>query len=796
MPIGGVDVEEANKLQLIEQGADPTQVADRGIVYTKDAAGITELFYIDSAGNVTQVTSGGAPSINYWQRIGTVLSPLTVDDTLALDPGAGIDFNKGGVAKTLLYSKINSQFELNADVYTSGNISVDDNQWLYLNTAKTKGFQYITPAGVAKLTGELLTTGNIYIPSTASFEFDGVGRRLQWDNANTRFQFNGLVYASDGYWLKDNFAVTWDSGKTLKWVTAASRFEFDDDIYTAGNLILDWGTSGTIYGGSNSGDDLLLKANTVDAYSGLRINASGDVVYELFAGKSIKHNDSGNSFFVSNKLGSQYVHTTTSGNAVEVNAMSLTDGNALVVKVDSDIVTTGKAINVLSGSAGLTSVFNVNEDGDVYTSGEVMLDDGKKIYFDTAKTKWIEYGGTWVEHEGAVAFKDYVYFNDFATINADSTFFFDGASVTLGLKYSSGNARFEFNDDVHTSGNILLNSDKKIYLNTAHTISVFYNSATSRLEANAELNMVGEDISGIDNCYANKFYGDGSNLTNVTPDMQDNQWFYMNTADTKGVQWNTANSRFEFNDDVYTSGQWLGDGSALTGVTTPSSTDTFTNKTFDANGTGNSITNIDVADLANGTDGELITWDAAGAPATVAVGTVNEVLTSNGIGAAPTFQGLGNKLSALTFMNNCWETFGASTFSVVYDAADSRMYNEDSFAAPAGNGYFRFRIRLPDDFVSFPANAIALDTWYDNSTQALNFELTMEKGGANDLTIAALDITPTLINTWETQTATPGSSYSAGDMVTFEVYMNKAVGGASNYRVDAMTIKYNAKVGA
>jgi len=71
------------------------------------------------------------------------------------------------------------------------------------------------------------------------------------------------------------------------------------------------------------------------------------------------------------------------------------------------------------------------------------------------------------------------------------------------------------------------------------------------------------------------------------------------------------------------------------------------------NGTGNDIqaTNwnigksgatsgldIPVTDLANGTDGELITWDATGAPTTVAVGTANQVLTSNGVGTAPTFQ--------------------------------------------------------------------------------------------------------------------------------------------------------------
>jgi hypothetical protein len=45
-----------------------------------------------------------------------------------------------------------------------------------------------------------------------------------------------------------------------------------------------------------------------------------------------------------------------------------------------------------------------------------------------------------------------------------------------------------------------------------------------------------------------------------------------------------------------------------------------------------------VDDLATGTDGELITWDASGNPTTVATGTSGHVLTSNGAGAAPTFQ--------------------------------------------------------------------------------------------------------------------------------------------------------------
>ena len=63
-------------------------------------------------------------------------------------------------------------------------------------------------------------------------------------------------------------------------------------------------------------------------------------------------------------------------------------------------------------------------------------------------------------------------------------------------------------------------------------------------------------------------------------------------------------------------------------------------KIADVNVTTAKIANdaITLAKLAAGTDGELITWDASGNPAAVAVGTATHVLTSNGTGAAPTFQ--------------------------------------------------------------------------------------------------------------------------------------------------------------
>ena len=53
------------------------------------------------------------------------------------------------------------------------------------------------------------------------------------------------------------------------------------------------------------------------------------------------------------------------------------------------------------------------------------------------------------------------------------------------------------------------------------------------------------------------------------------------------------------------------------------------------------LTDVAISDLADGTPGELITWDGANAPAVVATGTANQVLTSNGAGLPPTFQNAG-----------------------------------------------------------------------------------------------------------------------------------------------------------
>jgi hypothetical protein len=109
-------------------------------------------------------------------------------------------------------------------------------------------------------------------------------------------------------------------------------------------------------------------------------------------------------------------------------------------------------------------------------------------------------------------------------------------------------------------------------------------------------------------------------------------------------------------------------GSAGSCTGNSSTVTTNANLTGDVTSSGNAATiannAVSLAKMAGGTDGELITYDASGDPAAVAVGTATHVLTSNGAGAAPTFQAAaGGGATAVHAFSNTTTTSYAGTAS-------------------------------------------------------------------------------------------------------------------------------------
>jgi hypothetical protein len=108
---------------------------------------------------------------------------------------------------------------------------------------------------------------------------------------------------------------------------------------------------------------------------------------------------------------------------------------------------------------------------------------------------------------------------------------------------------------------------------------------------------------------------------------------------------------------------------------------------------------IDLVHLQTGTDGELITWDASGNPAAVAVGTSTHVLTSGGAGVAPTFQaggsitdakflaGLTSTASNVTGNGTSYSTAG-KTWTEIYDTGSD--FASGTFTAPETGKYILF----------------------------------------------------------------------------------------------------------
>jgi len=164
-----------------------------------------------------------------------------------------------------------------------------------------------------------------------------------------------------------------------------------------------------------------------------------------------------------------------------------------------------------------------------------------------------------------------------------------------------------------------------------------------------------------------------------------------------------------------------GTASSLTAGTVTTNANLTGVVTSSGNATAIADKAIGIAKLADGTDGELITWNASGVIAAVAAGNATQVLTSNGAGAAPTFQAASTVPTEASEANmeseatgtiyvppdmvrhspgvaKCWiNIHGTDTF------AEEQSYN---VADRTDEGTGTYEVTVADDFVGANNNCI------------------------------------------------------------------------------------------
>ena len=111
------------------------------------------------------------------------------------------------------------------------------------------------------------------------------------------------------------------------------------------------------------------------------------------------------------------------------------------------------------------------------------------------------------------------------------------------------------------------------------------------------------------------------------------------------------------------------DGTTITFTTAPPAASNNIVVQFFGVGSIQSIADnaITLAKLAHGTDGNLITFDTAGAPAAVATGNDGQVLTSAGAGAAPAFETLSGLGKVVQVVNISDVVYSSGTTVMPWD---------------------------------------------------------------------------------------------------------------------------------
>ncbi len=188
---------------------------------------------------------------------------------------------------------------------------------------------------------------------------------------------------------------------------------------------------------------------------------------------------------------------------------------------------------------------------------------------------------------------------------------------------------------------------------------------------------------------------------------------------------------------------------------------------------------ITLAKMAAGTAGNLITYDGSTNPAAVVTGSSTQILTSNGAGAAPTFQAAASGGKVLQVVEGTL----TSAFSTTSGSKQASGLDVDITPSSSSNK------------VLIIATAWVRQTG-DNTGTATTIDAELRKGGSavsDTLRQDGFDNNASVSNdtTWGSLAITHLSSPSTTSSTTYEIYINAGSGTAyiDNGSIIAMEIE-------
>ena len=396
-----------------------------------------------------------------------------------------------------------------------------------------------------------------------------------------------------------------------------------------------WGRHSTVATGSDSGDQVSVNSWNADINKAGMLGFTAQTLASATSvtptGSTLILSGSTNVSTITITETAEYdlLYVFTSGTVTLVNTSSPSSAGdiKLLANVDKDLSQTVPTILIRKGNfwieygGGITN--SLNDIGDVVITSVANED---VLAYDSTTSKWINQSA---DETGRVTASSTTTFTN-KTIDQDGT----GNSIT-NIANASIKAAAAIDATKIADGSVT--SSEFQYINTLSSNAQTQLDAKSPTAGSSSIVTVGAlDSGSITSGFGN--INIGSSTITTTGAVATGAITAGGTISgnlTGNVTGNTSGS----------SGSTTGNAATATALATAR---TIGGTSFD--GTANiaialaaeatTVTDnaITLAKMAAGTDGNLITYDTNGDPAYVATGTATHVLTSNGAGAAPTFQ--------------------------------------------------------------------------------------------------------------------------------------------------------------